>query len=412
MLAVFLVVLTSLGAVASLVALWANQQLLNSDRWAELSGRIIREPEVVDRISFRLSTAIVSGLDVEDRVATTLAGVEQLPPQAELLAGPVADAVQERLRTRIGGMLETPGARELWVDTSRAAHDAIIRVLRGETRPGVTVEGGTVTLDLIPLANRALAATQDLISDLLGRPVDLPSAEEIQATGAPQAAADLLETRLGVTLPEDFGQVKVFSSDRLAAAQDALRLLDLLIVVIIVVTAVLLVASLIVSVNRRRTLIQLAIGFLLGALLARLGVQAVEDAIVDLAGEGARGAITDVVRNVFVGLVDFTTILLIGGIVVALAAYLAGRPAWLVRLGERTRKGATSDGARRVGAWARAHSDGLRLAGIVVAVLALFLVDLSWASVIIVLVILGLYELGVSYLIGTPNQQFEQGENV
>jgi uncharacterized membrane protein YqhA len=97
--------------------------------------------------------------------------------------------------------------------------------------------------------------------------------------------------------------------------------------------------------------------------------------------------------NVFAGLMDFTTILLVVGIVVGLAAYLAGRPAWLDRLGERLRTGGAEP-------WVRAHLNGLRFAGVVVVLAALLLMDLSLTGVIVVLVLLGAYELGVSSLAG------------
>jgi hypothetical protein len=260
------------------------------------------------------------------------------------------------------------------------------------------VEGGTVTLNLLPLIDRALAATGDLLSNLLGREIHVPTAEEIAAAGTLDNARHLLEERLGVELPDDFGQIVVFRSDSLAAAQEAVRLLDRFVRLLIVVTLILLAAALVLSVARRRTLIQLAAGVLLGALVARLLIGAIQEGIVDRAANQFRGAVLEVVTGVFVGLLDFTTWLIVAGAVVAVAAHLAGRPMWLRRLGERLRTAPGGEAPSRVAAWAHAHSDGLRLGGVVVALIALFLVHLSWASIILILVLLGLYELGLGYL--------------
>jgi hypothetical protein len=388
-----LVVLASLGVLASTVALWARAQVLDTDEWTELADRIIREPEVVDTLSDRLSIAIVEGLEVEERVRTALAGAEQLPAQATLLAAPFTSRIQDSLRQHIADFLRSEEGRSLWSQVNRAVHQRVVALLRGETGPGVNVEDGMVTLNAIPLINRGLARSEELISDILGRPVTLPSTQEIEASGGLEEARQILEERLGLALPDDFGQVRVYNAERLGAAQEALGFLDRFVVVVVVVTIVLFAAALAMSRDRRRTLIRLAIGVLVGALVGRLAIRLIQGSIVDLAAARARGAVTEVMSNVFAGLMDFTTILLVVGIVVGLAAYLAGRPAWLDRLGERLRTGGAEP-------WVRAHLNGLRFAGVVVVLAALLLMDLSLTGVIVVLVLLGAYELGVSSLAG------------
>jgi hypothetical protein len=189
-----------------MVAVWARSTLFDSDRWAELAGQVIRDPEVVEGVSLRLSTALVEGLDVQQRIESALSQAGRLPPQAELLAGPVTDGIRQRLDDRIADLLRLPEVQRLWVEANRKAHEAIVRVLRGETRPGVSVEGGTVTLNLLPLIDRALAATGDLLSNLLGREIHVPTAEEIAAAGTLDNARHLLEERLGVELPMTSGR--------------------------------------------------------------------------------------------------------------------------------------------------------------------------------------------------------------
>jgi Fe-S cluster biogenesis protein NfuA len=407
-----LIVLTCLTAVVATVAIWARATALNTDRWTRLAEEVIREPEVVDALSARLSTSIVDGLQVEDRIRTALAGAERLPAQATVLAQPLTERIQDFLEARIAGFLASDAGQDLWVRLNRAVHERVVALLRGETRPGVTVEGGTVTLNTTVIINRVLAGTEDLVSDIIGRPVTLPSAEELEASGGPDQARALLEERLGVDLPENFGELVVFRSDRLEAAQDAVRLVDRFIVLILVITLLLVVASLVFSVNRRRTLVQLGIGVLLGAIVARLAVRAVENAIVEGASSRSRGSLQEVVGIVFSGLVDLTAFLVVAGIVLGVAAYLAGRPAWLVRLGDRARTPATSARLQRLGRWARDHSDGLRFGGVVAALVVLYLVDLSWLSVLVILVLLVAYQLAVSALLSLPSQEGEQPEDL
>jgi hypothetical protein len=393
----FLVVLTSLSAVAATVALWARSQVLNTDRWTQLAERIIEEPEVVNRLAFRLSTSIVQGLDVEERIESALGQADRLPTQAALLAGPFASRIQGFLEDRIRGFLSSERGQQLWVDLNRRVHQRAVAILRGETGPGATVEGGTVTLNLVPLMNRVLAGAGDLLTDILGRPVSLPTVEEIRASGGADQARALLEDRLGVQLPDTFGELVVFRSDQLAAAQDAVRLLDRFVVLLLIVTVILIAASLALSVARRRTLIHLGIGLLLATLIARLVVRAIQQRIVDGAAEGSRKALQEVVGNVFAGLLDFTAFLVVASVVVGVAAYLAGRPPWVRRIDARLQSWSGGTEGRR-GAWVASHLDGLRFAGVLVAVLVLFLVDPSWVAVIITLLVLAAYELGLTFL--------------
>lgn len=390
-----LVFLTCVVALAAMISVWARALLLNTDRWTELADRVIREPAVVDALSKRLSTTIVEDLDVQGRVETALEAAERLPDQATLLAGPLTSGIQRILEERIHAFLDSETGKRAWTRINSFAHERIVAVLRGETRAGVTIEGGTVSLNTAVIMNGGLSRAEELISDVLGRPISLPTAEELEAGGSADRARAILEERLGVDLPEDFGELVLFRSGRLAAAQDAVRILDRSVILVVAILLVLLAATLIASVDRRRTLVQLGIGLLITVFVARLAVRATENAIVDLAASGSREAVREVMGNVFSGLALITMIVLIVAVIMGVGAYLAGRPPWLVRLRTRLAAAASSDSATRARTWVASHRDGLRVAGVALALIVLFLIDLSWLSVIIVGVLLVAYEVGI-----------------
>jgi hypothetical protein len=391
-----LVVLSCLTLVAGTLAVWARSVAFDTDRWVATVGPLIEEPRVVDTVSARAATAVVEGLGVEDRVRAVLAQSDALSGQAGTLAGSVADAVERRLRERFASLLATRQARDLWFRINAIAHRAAVAVLRGETPEGISVEGGVVTLDLVPLIELGLSHAEDLLTDVLGRPVDLPDPASIPAEEL-AGARGRIEAALDVDLPEGFGRVVVLRSDRLAAAQDLVSAVDRGIAVVIGLTVALMAAAILLSPSRRRTLVQLGFGVVLAFLLARAAVRAVGEAVVDGAPVGQRGAVRDVVDAVVSGLVDFTTVLLVAGLLVGTAAYLAGRPAWLVRL--RAGAGPPLREAAAVG-WAAAHRAGVRFAIAVAAVLVLYVVELSWASVAWVAGALVALELAVTYLAG------------
>lgn len=390
--------------VAATVAVWARAEVLDTDRWVDTVGPLIEEPAVVDAISSRAATAIVDGLGVEDRVRDALVGIQALPDQLGVLAVPITSAIEGRLQQRLASFLETDAARELWVEINRVTHTAFVNLLTGDTREGVSVENGTVTLDLVPLIERALDASEDLLSDVLGRPIDLPDPGSMDPANV-AAAKDRIESSLGVQLPEDFGQIVVFRSDRLAAAQDLVTAVNRGIALVIALAVVLMVAALVLSRNRRRTLLQLGLGIFLAFLVARLAIRAIGRTVVDSVSEGQRGAVGDVVGAVFGSLLAFTTFLFVAGLLVGIAAYLGGRPAWLARLREHLRVAPEQHTA--LGAWVGGHRDPVRFAGVAVALLALLVVEISWASVLWIALVLLVFEIGVSYLAGPPEPEAE-----
>ena len=74
---------------------------------------------------------------------------------------------------------------------------------------------------------------------------------------------------------------------------------------------------------------------------------------MSLARDTNRGAVREVAGSILGDLRSFTVWLLVLGIVVAVAAYLAGRPPWFGRLLDRagTGNGASSRAARRPDGW-------------------------------------------------------------
>ena len=116
----------------------------------------------------------------------------------------------------------------------RRAHEAALRVLRGESDV-VQASDGSVTLDLVPVVQRILAELGVEAPGILGSDVDLPDVDPDTRAGQ---AITRLETALHKDLPPDFGQITVYDDGRLEAAQQALRRFDQLVVALIVLTVV------------------------------------------------------------------------------------------------------------------------------------------------------------------------------
>lgn len=324
LLAGLLVALSLLSLVTATVGVWVRAFVVETDRWVETVGPLIERPEVLSAVSARAAQAIVDELDVEELIRSSPAAIEWLPVESGTVAGPLAVLVKDRLAERIEAALGTDPARRLWLGVNRAVHRSALALLRGETHEGVNVVDGTVSLNLVPLIELALGGAEDLLSDLLGRAVDLPEPERISDADA-DAGRARIEAALAVDLPEDFGEVVVLRSDTLSALQGGLVALDRSLLLVVALAVGSTIAAIALSADRRRTLVQLGVGMLLTLLATRLAVLAVQDAIVGLAADAHRGAALEVVAAVFASLLNVMTLLMTVAVVLALTAYLAGR---------------------------------------------------------------------------------------
>lgn len=380
-----LIVLTSLSVAVTTVAWWTHSVVFDTDHYVATVGPLIRDEQVVDALSVKLTDAVMDGLQVQDRIEATLQRVpDRLPVSPELLAVPVANGVRNLLEQRFRTFLRRPAVQDLWVRANRFAHDQVISLLRGESE-NATIEGNTVYLDLLPLVNDLLVEVEDLLSDVFNRTIDIP-----EATG--QRAEELipvLEERLGIDLPNDFGKIPVLGSDRLAAAQRAVDIADRLVIVLVILTIVLMIVTVALSVRRVRTVMWLGVGSALALIVARRVTFRVQEDIVEIArGQTNRSAVRDVVGSFMGDLRSFTVWLLVLGIVVAIAAYLAGRPPWFQRLLDR-REGegwhlAASGPTTR---WLGVHADALKILVAVVGVVLLLTVDVSWVGLFVVVAV-------------------------
>ena len=118
---------------------------------------------------------------------------------------------------------------------------------------GITVEDGAVTVNLLPLVGRALTFVQGL--GFLEQ-FDVP---ELTRAGDPTEQLAELETAIGRDLPDNFGQLTVFESDKLAEAQAsvenaqrAMALLKRATWLLAGLAVVLLVATVLLAHNRLR----------------------------------------------------------------------------------------------------------------------------------------------------------------
>jgi hypothetical protein len=314
-----LVVLSCLGVLASTLTVWAHETLTNTDNWLAIVGPVGQNPQVINAVSAYAADQAVTLLQVQPRLE------QALPPKAEFLAAPLTGVVHNFTQSTIAKLMHSQQFQQLWIATNRYVHDELLAALRGQSK-NVIISNGTVTLNLIPVINQGLQAVQQQLAGLIPAGVKLPDLSHVQV---PQQARQKLSQALGVQIPANFGQIVLFQSDQVAQAQQFLRLFDFLNIALPVITFLLIVATLWLSISRRRTAIQLGIGIVVTLIIAKLLINYAQQRIVDaIANQTAHGVVQETLQTLLGGLGAITTWLLILGVLVSVAAYLAGKPQW------------------------------------------------------------------------------------
>jgi len=390
------VFLTVLSLVVTVVGAWARAVALDTDRFVATVGPVIEEPSVQQALSVRLTDRVMEGLQIEDRVSTALAGLDQgeLPVSPALLAAPITEGIRNVLLKRTEQAIASDTFQDLWYSALTRVHSRAIALLRGENT-NATIEGDAVYINLIPFINDALASLEQQLSELFNKTIDIPTITEDNA----DQAVGLLEQQFGVDLPDDFGQVKVFESDALPAAQAAIVTIDRVIYALVALTLLLVVIAFVLSPRRLRTALWLGFGVAIGLIVIRRLALRLDDAIVDrVTGETNQAAVGAVTRDLFQDLRNFTTLMLVAAILIGVGAYLAGRPPWLTRTLRRASDGTLV--ARDAGwvRWLGEHAPVLRVVAVVLGALVLFFADLGWLSLLVVLVLVAAAWLSLTYL--------------
>jgi hypothetical protein len=153
-LAVLLIVLGCVLAPLAGLAVWARNQVTNTDRYVRTVAPLAADPAIQAAIADQITTQIFTYLDVQrltDQTVDALAERGLRPQVADQLrgfAGPLASGIQGFVRTEVGKIVQSQAFADAWVQANRVAHQALVKALTGEGGEAVTVEGDTVALNL------------------------------------------------------------------------------------------------------------------------------------------------------------------------------------------------------------------------------------------------------------------------
>jgi hypothetical protein len=381
------------------VAVWARNQVTNTDRYVATVSPLASDPAIQDAIADQITAQIFTYLDVQGLTGQAVDALTQrgnLPPrvagQLQALSVPIANGVQSFTRTQVARIVQSPAFADAWVQANRLAHQELVKALTGEGDGAITVEGDTVSINLVAFIQ---TVKQQLVS-------------------------------AGFTLAERIPQVNasfvLFQSKDIARARSAFNLLTTLGNWLPVIALLLLALGVYVAHDHRRALVGAGLGVAIAMVLLALGLTVFRSIYLDavpasvLPHDAAAVLYDTIVRFLRAGL---RTVFVLA-LVVAAGAFLSGQSVTAAR----TRQGLSgaigwlAGGAERaglrtgpVGTWVDANKRALRVAAVAVAALALVFWGRPTGKVVLGLTLALLVVLAAIEFLARPGQKFAEASS-
>ena len=384
-----LVVLASILIPVSVISVWAIRTVTNTDQYVETMAPLARNPVIVDGLATRATDALFSTHVVQNKIT------DALPKSAKPLVAPIVTQVHSYVYDLALKVFSSPKFGKLWDTLNRHSHQAVINILTGKQTPlqKNLAKGGQIVLNLSPALN-------NVISDLDAHGVTLFNPIKAVSTQ-------------GVSFT-------VVSKQQVSKFSGLFNLVVKLKWAVPVIALVLAILAVALALERRKTLLRLAVGVALMTMVVLAGLSAGRGIFIGQAAGGgfhaqSAAAVWDTVLRFLKSDLRWTLLI---SVLVAIGAWLAG-PAryavWIRRtcasggrwvaaqartLSSGTGRVAAESGrVRRTGGWIVEHLSGLRIVGVVVAGLILvFGGNITGWSLLVIVIVLAVY-LGLLQLI-------------
>ena len=387
--ATLLIVIGCILAPISVVAVWTKNLVTDTDRYVATVAPLASDPAIQSAIADKITAEIFTHLDVAGITNQAVDALAErgLPPlvatQLHALSQPLASGVQSFVRDEVGKVVASDAFADAWLTANRAAHQALVAALTGQTREGVTIENDTVSINLGPFI-------QEVKQRLIDRGFELAS-----------------------RIPDVNPSFVLVQSDYIAQARGAFNLLNAIGNWLPVIALVFLAIGIYVAKGHRRALVGVGLGLAGGMLVLGLALALFRTIYLNelplgvLTRDAAAAFYDTLVRFLRLGL----RTVLVFGLVIALAGFFTGRSITAVRARAGLTKGigwlrggAEQAGFRTgpVGAWVYTYKRVLWIAVIAIAALVLVFWDQPTGRVIIGITLGVLVALVIIEFLGRP----------
>lgn len=146
--AVLCLVIAAVLTTPAAVAYWGQRTLNDAERYVETVGPLVQSPEVQEVLATRVTAAISDQVDVESLLDQAFATVSDDAPRLELLAAPLAAAINSAIERQVRAFMASDAFADIWTRVNIRAQQAFQRILEGRDGGAVTLEGDDVVLDV------------------------------------------------------------------------------------------------------------------------------------------------------------------------------------------------------------------------------------------------------------------------
>jgi protein-S-isoprenylcysteine O-methyltransferase Ste14 len=314
-----LFVLGTIVGVVAVLAVWANRQALNTDNFTNTSSQVLADQHVQTALSAYMVNQLFGSGAVEAQIKSAL------PAQLDALAGPINSGVEQAAGNLAPKVLASSQAQAAFRTSVHTSHATFMRIINGGGT-AVSTNGGVVTLNLRALVDE-LAARLGIQEQVAAARSKLQ-----QNAGTIQGAA----SKAGITLPANDGQFVIMRSSQLKTVQDVASAIKGLAIVLPLLTFALFIFAVWLARDRRRPALRMT-GWLFVTigLITLLARRVLGNYIVDslVKNQSNKTAVHDIWTISTSMLYDIAVVLVVFGLVVVAAAWLAGhtRPATALR---------------------------------------------------------------------------------
>jgi hypothetical protein len=379
----FVVVLIVLGSVIAAVAVpavWLDRTVTDTNVWVDTTAPLAQDPAVQTYVADTATNALFQQVDVQKLAE------QALPPKLAPFAPAIAGAVKGFVSDQALAFTRSPQFYQAWVETNRIGQQAIVKAFTPGQQGAFSSSGGKVTLDIGTLVDTVKAK---LVSSGLTIVQNVPTS----------AVQDR--------------QIVLFESPYLAAAQNALIWMGAAAVGLPILALLLLGGAVALAVDRRKAVLWTGIGLVVAMLVPLeslyLGQYLVTNQVAQAAGS-LPPAVADAFFNTILRyLVLAEQFIIVIGLMMIVAAVVAGPAGWAVKL-----RGGVSHGMSNIGGdwdfgplgeWVLANKSMVRGAGLALGVLALVFIPAPKFSLLIWIVILEVVWLLLVELLGRPRPE-------
>ncbi|GGV77004.1 hypothetical protein GCM10010294_43980 [Streptomyces griseoloalbus] len=328
---VLLILFAALLSLLSVIAVWANSIVRDTDRYVATVGPLASDPDVRKAVTNRVTSVVLAQIDVDALVKQLEDAVSEkgVPPRAAQLVGNLKAPITSGLKRLVSGTVErvvsSSAFETVWVDANRSVHGALDRALTGSNDGALSLKDNQVAIDVGPL----VAMVKDrLVSAGLGAAAKIPD----------------VHTDFVVFQSKDIGTVKTY-----------LRVLQIMGSWLPVIALLAAAAGVYTAFDRRHALIGAALAVFAAMLFLGITLTVFRDIYLDHLPPGGSSAAAGTVYDALVRFLR-AGVRALGAValITAVGAFLSGpsRIAVLVRRGCRRSIGALRDVAM---------SEGLRL---------------------------------------------------